>query len=172
MKRVLIFGYGNPGRQDDALGVLLADKMQKWARENNIESIGFDTNYQLNIEDALTVSEYELVIFADASIEQIDHILLTKVKPNQKTEFTMHAMSPDFVLHLCQSLYNKYPETYLLHIKGTEFELKEGLTTNGETNLNLACNFLVSAFKKSNFPKVILDHHCIEQKREIKTKSL
>ncbi len=170
MKKVLIFGYGNPGRQDDALGVLLADEMQKWARENNMESIDFDTNYQLNIEDALTISEYDMVIFADASIEQIDHIKLTRVESNQKTEFTMHAMSPDFVLHLCQSLYNKYPETYLLHIKGIEFELEEGLTTNGETNLNLAFDFLVNAFGRSNFPKDILDRHCIEQKGAINAK--
>ena len=160
MKKVLIFGYGNPGRQDDALGVMLADHMEKWAEEKGIKSIDFDTNYQLNIEDALTISEYDMVIFADASIEQITGFKLTKVIPSQKTEFTMHAMSPDFVLHLCQSLYDKYPSTYLLHIKGFEFEMKEILTTSGKENLSLAYDFMVDSFSKSSYPKDLLERHC------------
>ena len=168
MKKILIFGYGNPGRQDDALGVLLADQMEKWAEEMDIKSMDFDTNYQLNIEDALTISEYDMVVFADASIEQIADFKLSKVKPSQKTEFTMHAMSPDFVLHLCQSLYNKYPATYLLHIKGVEFEMKESLTVQGKNNLALAYEFLVNAFTKFSYPKDLLDRHCTEQTGEIK----
>ncbi len=164
----MIFGYGNPGRQDDALGVLFADRMEKWANEKGMGSISFDTNYQLNIEDSLTISEYDIVIFADASIEQIENFKLSKVSPSQKTEFTMHAMSPDFVLHLCQSLYNKYPASYLLHIKGFEFELKEGLTLNGKENLNLAYNFLKKVFSKHSLPKDFLDRHCSDQIGEIK----
>jgi hydrogenase maturation protease len=168
LKKILIFGYGNPGRQDDALGVLLADLMEKWAEEMDIKSMDFDTNYQLNIEDALTISEYDMVVFADASIEKIADFKLSKVKPSQKTEFTMHAMSPDFVLHLCQSLYNKYPATYLLHIKGVEFEMKESLTVQGKNNLALAYEFLVNAFTKFSYPKDLLDRHCTEQTGEIK----
>ena len=162
LKKVLIFGYGNPGRQDDALGVLLAEKMERWATENNLDSIQFDSNYQLNIEDSLTISEYDMVIFADASVEQIVNYTLTKVIPSQKTEFTMHAMSPAFVLHLCHSLYKKYPVTYLLHIKGVGFELKEGLTTAGETNLRLAFEFLTQAFSAASFPATYLDQHIVD----------
>lgn len=161
----MIFGYGNPGRQDDALGVLFADRMEKWANEKGMESISFDTNYQLNIEDSLTISEFDLVIFADASVEQIENFKLSKVIPSQKTEFTMHAMSPDFVLHLCQSLYNKYPATYLLHIKGFEFEMKETLTTKGRENLSLAYDFMVNSFSTSSYPKDILERNC-EGKKE------
>lgn len=164
----MIFGYGNPGRQDDALGILLADNMEEWAKEKGIKSMSFDTNYQLNIEDALTISEYDMVIFADASIERIAGFKLTKVKPNQKTEFTMHAMSPDFVLHLCQSLYNKYPETYLLHIKGIEFEMNEILTTKGKENLTLAYDFLVKVFTKFSYPKELLDEYSRDDEGETK----
>lgn len=167
MNKVLIFGYGNPGRQDDALGVLFADRMELWAKENGKTSLSFDTNYQLNIEDSLTISEYDLVIFADASIEQITDYKLTKVKPNQKTEFTMHAMSPDFVLHLCQSLYKKFPATYLIHIKGFEFELKEGLTSKGHENLNLALDFLVNIFSAQISSKDLLDKFSRNNEAEI-----
>ena len=62
MKKVLIYGYGNPGRQDDALGILLVEKMELWAKENGLGFIDFDSNYQLNIEDAMAISEYDIVI--------------------------------------------------------------------------------------------------------------
>lgn len=166
MKKVLIYGYGNPGRQDDALGVLLADQMDTWAKNNSQISIDFDSNYQLNIEDALTISEYDLVIFADASIEDISDFKITEVVPNQKTEFTMHAMSPEFVLHLCQSLYDKFPKTYLLHIKGYEFEFLGQPTAKASENLKLAMKFLSDLFSSSPIPIDLLDQH-LEDKIKI-----
>ena len=157
MKKILIYGYGNPGRQDDALGVLLAEKLDLWAKENGLKSMEFDSNYQLNIEDALTISEYDTVIFADASIEDIPDFAVTRVEPCQKTEFTMHAMAPEFVLHLCQSLYSKFPNTFLLHIKGYEFEFLGELTKQARENLNDALLFLKNVFSDSGNPVEILD---------------
>ena len=70
----------------------------------------------------------DIVIFADASIEEIDDFIFTKVNPDNSTiEFTMHAVSPAFVLDLCRKLYGKCPETYLIHIKGYEWEFEEKL---------------------------------------------
>jgi len=31
MKKTLIYGYGNPGRQDDAIGIMLVEKLEHWA---------------------------------------------------------------------------------------------------------------------------------------------
>ncbi len=168
MKKVLIYGYGNPGRQDDALGVLLAERMESWAKMNNLNSIDFDSNYQLNIEDALTISEYDFVIFADASMEDIGDYTITQVEPSEKTEFTMHAMSPDFILHLCHSLYHKFPKTYLIHIKGYEFNLLEQLTNTAKENLMKAVFFLTYAFSNSVFPDELLDQHVLECMETIK----
>ena len=141
MKRVLVYGYGNPGRQDDGLGVKLASLLEAWRDTKAISWLDVEVNYQLNIEDALTISDYDVVFFADASIEDIKNMELTKVMPSSKTEFTMHATTPAFILHLCHSLYDKYPETYLLHIKGYEFEFMEPLTTKAKSNLATAEEF-------------------------------
>jgi len=157
LKNILIYGYGNPGRQDDGLGILLAGQMEEWAQKNDLNFISFDSNYQLNIEDALTISAYDMVIFADASVEEISDFMIDKVEPQQKTEFTMHAMSPDFVLHLCQSLYNKYPQVYLLHIKGYEFEFMEPLTEKARQNLEMSRRFLVDILSDSMDPKGFMD---------------
>ncbi len=61
-----------PGRQDDGAGVMLAEKLDKWIVSMKLEGVHTDSNYQLNLEDAATISQYDLVIFADASQEELD----------------------------------------------------------------------------------------------------
>src|ERR1035438_7128927 len=105
---ILVYGYGNPGRQDDALGVRLAENIEQWVMDEHIQNVEVDCNYQLNIEDADRVSKADIVIFADASIEEIDDFIFSQVNPDNSTiEFTMHAVSPAFVLDLCRKLYGK-----------------------------------------------------------------
>ncbi len=150
MKKVLIYGYGNPGRHDDGLGIALVEKMQEWCSANGIENVDFDSNYQLNIEDAELISNYDLVIFADASAENIDNCQITGVNPSDaRVEFTMHAVSPAFVLKLCNDIFKKYPETLLLHIKGYVWDFKEGISARAQENLNSAFNILTGFLKES-----------------------
>jgi hydrogenase maturation protease len=140
--KILIYGYGNPGRQDDAAGVYLADEIQKWAEETHLTCIETDTNYQLNIEDVATISDKDLVVFADASREEIDSFILTELIPNPSVEFTMHHVSPSFVLHLCKEIYEKAPSSYLLHIKGYEWEFGSEMTQRSKENIRDALVFL------------------------------
>jgi hydrogenase maturation protease len=152
-KKILFYGYGNPGRQDDALGVSFVEEMEKWVRSQNIENIDFDTNYQLNIEDAEEISGYDVVIFADASIEPINSFDFTEVEPSEaQVEFTMHAVSVSFVVDLCQKMYNKIPKAYLVHIKGYEWELDfdKKLSTQAEINLYSALEFMKAKLKDLN----------------------
>ena len=143
--RILFFGYGNPGRQDDALGIRFIEQMETWIKEKGYQNIAFDSNYQLNIEDADTISEHDIVFFVDASMEQLESFSITEVEhSNAQVEFTMHAISPGVVLSLCEQIYNKVPQTYLIHIKGFEWELEfdKGLTPKAEDNLQNALKFM------------------------------
>jgi hydrogenase maturation protease len=141
MRKTLIYGYGNPGRQDDALGVLCATEIEKWAERENLDWLKVECSYQLNVEDAATISEFDQVIFVDASLEELDTLKMTEVLPNEaKIEFSMHALSPAYVLYLCRQIFNCSPKTYLLHIKGHEWDFVEGLSENAKSNLALAVN--------------------------------
>lgn len=143
MSKILVYGYGNPGRQDDALGNIMVEKLEEWAEENKLSNIEFDSNYQLNIEDADSISNFDIVYFLDASIEEIDSFELTEVQPSKNTvEFTMHAVSPGFVLDLCKKIYSKSPKTYLLHLKGYEFEFMEEITEKASENLDAGFEFM------------------------------
>jgi len=139
---ILVYGYGNPGRQDDGAGVLLAEKLEQWIGERQLEGIHTDSNYQLNLEDAATISKYDLVIFADASHEELDDFRLDPLVGSNRVEFTMHAVSPSFILHLSKEVFNHEPEAYLLHIKGYEWEFMGSMTEKGEKNLMSALRFV------------------------------
>lgn len=136
--QILIYGYGNPGRQDDGLGIALVSQLEEWAAENQITWIRFDNNYQLNIEDAEAISNHDLVIFADASEEEIDDFCLSVVDGSGKLAFTTHSASPSYILKLCQELFQKDPLVLLLHIKGYAWEFKEGLSQKAKENLQAA----------------------------------
>lgn len=140
--RILIFGYGNPGRQDDGLGVAIAERIEGWARQVSQTNIEVDSNYQLNIEDASNISEHDIVYFIDASKEDIDSFIIEEVSPSVKVEFTTHSASPGFILDLCHKIYRKYPQVYLLHIKGYEWEFMEEMTEKAKNNLEQAFQFL------------------------------
>jgi hydrogenase maturation protease len=140
--RILIYGYGNPGRQDDALGVMLSEKIDSWAKSENLPGIDTDQNYQLNIEDADKISQYDLVVFADASVNDIESFQMDRVLPDMKSDFSMHSVSPSFVTGLCNEAFKKRPEVYQLEIKGYKWEFMEKITENARKNLSSAEKFL------------------------------
>lgn len=140
--KILIYGYGNPGRQDDGLGVMLAEEMERWSVEKGCKDIHTDTNYQLNLEDADTLAKHDVVIFADASREDIESFIMEPLKASEQVEFTMHSVSPAFVLHLSSKAFNREPDAYLLHIKGYEWEFMGEISENARKNLNLAVEYL------------------------------
>ena len=142
MLNILLYGYGNPGRKDDGLGSIVIDLVEKWIIKKGIKNISVDSNYQLNIEDAYTIRDYDIVIFVDASIEEIDDFIVTRVEPSDKVNYSMHSVSPSFVLNLCNKLYHYTPETFLLHIKGYEFQLQEGLSEKAQKNFESAFTFI------------------------------
>lgn len=142
--QTLIYGYGNPGRMDDGLGARFIELVDEWLTKEQIDNIKTDCNYQLNIEDAAVVADYDRVIFVDASVvEDLKDFKLEPIEPNNATiEFTMHAVSTAFVIDLCRKIYNKLPEAYNLHIKAYDFDFVEALTPEANNNMINAFEFL------------------------------
>ena len=145
--KILVYGYGNPGRQDDGLGVRLVESLEQWIHDNHYSQVHTDSNYQLNLEDVATISGYDLVVFADASREDISGFRLDTLEASDRVEFTMHAVSPAFILHLCNQVFNHQPRAYLLHIRGYEWEFMEGMTEKAGVNLKAATEFMQEFLK-------------------------
>jgi len=117
-------------------------KLEDWSIETGLKGLSFDSNYQLNIEDADAIAEKDIVIFADASTEEIEDFILTEVTGERDVSFTTHAASPGYIVKLCGEIFNKFPKVYLLHIKGYQWEFKEGLSDRAESNLRRAVDFI------------------------------
>jgi len=149
--QILIYGYGNPGRQDDGLGIRLAERLEEWSTLKGLECVSFENNYQLNIEDAEAISNQDLVIFADASEEEIDDFCFSKVDGKGKLSFTTHAASPGYIVKLCNELFQKEPRVYLLHIKGYEWEFKEEISPRALVNLDRAIDYLKPILEDPSF---------------------
>jgi len=136
--KILVYGYGNPGRQDDGLGPALVERLE----DERIPGVATDTNYQLQIEDAVAVSESDTVIFVDATESGDVPFTFTELEPSDEIAFTTHTVSPGSVLALCQDMYRKKVRAYVLAIRGYGWEFAEKLTPVAEKNLEDAYRFL------------------------------
>lgn len=116
--------------------------MERWSAEMGFDFIHTDSNYQLSPEDADTLSKHDVVIFADASREDIGTFIVEPLKSSEQVEFTMHSVSPAFVLHLSRQAFDREPETLLIHIKGYEWEFMGELSDKARKNLNLAAEYI------------------------------
>ncbi len=136
--KILILGYGNPGRGDDALGPVLADAVEakQW------QGVSVDTDYQLNIEYALDLPKYDIVIFADASVSCQEPFEFRKIEPSHECACTTHSVSPESLLALTVDLNERPPDAYVLAVRGYDFEFKEGLSDAAKGNLKAAIDFL------------------------------
>lgn len=146
--RILIYAFGNPGRSDDGLGNAFVEQFQerlaKRKRENlPVPDCDFDSNFQLNIEDAERISHFDRVIFVDASVEEdLTDCQLSPLEEKDPVQFTTHAASPGYIARLCREIFHQSPEIYLLRIKGFDWEFKEGLSPEGKLNLERALGIL------------------------------
>lgn len=139
MNRVLLIGFGNPGRMDDGLGPMLAEELEG----AGTEGLDVESDYQLTVEDAEAVSRYDKVIFVDASANGPEPFDFREIQPGGAPGFSSHSVEPDEVLMLAKTLFGKTPKAYLMGIRGYEFnEFGEGLSERAAGNLKSAVEFV------------------------------
>jgi len=144
--RVLVLGYGNPGRQDDGLGPAAAAEIEKldWP------GVTARDNYQLVIEDAVDIAEHEVVWFVDAARSGGEPYEVLRLAPAFDVAFSSHLVKPETLLAIAEQYYGKSPEAYLVGIRGYEFEFLEGLTDHARSNLAQA--MVLIRHRISNLP--------------------
>jgi hydrogenase maturation protease len=148
-----VYGYGNPGRRDDGLGPRLAEEVEKLG----FPFVETDANYQLQIEDAARVAEFDLVVFADAAMSGAEPYAVKKLEPALKVAFTTHSMPPESVLAISRDHFGRSPDALLIGVRGYEFDLEEGLSRRALLNLKDACDFvilLLSEMKGKSMDKI------------------
>jgi hydrogenase maturation protease len=168
-RKILLIGYGNPGRHDDGLGPALAAAAEKLA----MPGLTVESDYQLCVEHAELAARHDVVIFADASLSgpepfSFDPLELARPaegdaspgsrkqdasrRPVGTTSFSSHALGPGEVLALAAGLFGTCPTAYLLGIRGYCFDqFGEGLSPQARFNLACALDFLENSLRNDSW---------------------
>ncbi len=137
--KVLLIGYGNPGRLDDGLGPELARIIES----RKVPGVTVDANYQLNVEDAAAVAEHDVVIFADAAVSGNEPFSFSEVTASFELGFSSHSVEPDALMGLVRVMFESGTRGYILGIRGYDFnEFGERLSVKARENLDEAVSFV------------------------------
>jgi hydrogenase maturation protease len=139
-KKILLLGYGNPDRGDDGaawhiLNQLFLDRNMP---DTDLftsdlipltENIDVWFNFQLLPEYTETISEYQKMVFIDAHTGEITEDLnFHKLAPAYTNSPFTHHMTPSSLLSIAESITGKYPESWMLSVRGYEFEFNCSLS--------------------------------------------
>ncbi len=124
MNKVLVIGYGNTLRGDDAAGVRAAELIAK--RCSEIECICM---HQLMPELVEKIAESETVFFLDADADASQVTQRLALPGMEGDQPRTHFISPESLLRLSQQLYQRTPfKAYIIGIPASQFEFSEELS--------------------------------------------
>ena len=136
--KLLILGYGNPGRGDDALGPELVEVIDA----DGLANIECQHDMQLQVEYVTDLQGRELTLFIDADASCDAPFHFSRISAEKDDSYTSHAMTPHAVLHAYRQVFGvDAPPAFLLRIRGYQFELGESLSEAASANLDAATSF-------------------------------
>jgi len=148
---ILVFTYGNPSRGDDGLGPAMFDLLEEHkTKTRELNDVELLTDYQLQIEHAVDLEHRKCILFVDASISASPPYDFQELQAEQDESYTTHAMNPAAILSVYQQINKQnHPPSFMLTIRGYEFDLGEGLTEQAEINLQQSFEFIKKLLKTS-----------------------
>ena len=123
--KILIIGYGNSLRGDDAIGQIIAEKIEE-LKVKNVDTLAL---HQLTPDIAEIISKYQVVFFVDASEDKlVNEVQVFDIKHSENRPQIEHAMTPENLLRLATDLYNTTPICNYVIIPAENFEFSETLS--------------------------------------------
>jgi hydrogenase maturation protease len=151
---IVLVGIGNSGRGDDGLGWEFVERITALG----LNSLDYEFRYQLQVEDAALISDYDVVIFIDSSEEKLsDGFKMSRCVSAIHSFFSTHEEAPGTILYLANTLYTKFPKAYTLAISGKEWGVETLLSIEARKNLESALSFFIGQFLPSVQPKMVLN---------------
>lgn len=138
--RILVIGFGNPGRGDDGIGPEIARRLQQAA----LDGVTVEMDYQLAVEHAAMVAEHDLTVFVDAMVEDAVPFSLEPVAAVPTDAAFTHHVTPGQVVSLARACFGVAPPCYLLGVRARQMDdFAEGLTPEAQRDLEAALAYLV-----------------------------
>ncbi|RUR72885.1 hydrogenase maturation protease [Chlorogloeopsis fritschii PCC 9212] len=143
---VLVIGYGNDLRCDDAIGQRVAEKIATQDLAN-VKSIAV---HQLTPELAANLANVDLAIFVDACFNcENSKVQVKSLLPATNSYIAGHLSNPQTLLALTQTLYSYYPQTWWVIVPGENFELGDRLSPVAQRGVAIALEKITSLINQA-----------------------
>ena len=155
--RVLVVGYGNVQRGDDALGPMAVERLRPLLADP-LKDVELLSCHQLAPELAEPLAGRELALFVDAErYGEPGTVRVRQLWPNAANAASLtHHVQPAALLALARELYGHAPEALLVTGAGATFESREGLSEQGRSALQEICRIV---------PRLIVDFRARQDAR-------
>ncbi len=141
--RVVVLGWGNVTRSDDALGPLLLERV----RRTELQHVTVVEDFQLQPEHAFDLSGHDLALFVDAGFETPTPFAFFQIAPRASLAFTSHTMAPEAVLDIHENVLGAAPTAFVLTVAGENFSVGDTLSAAAAQRLELASEFLLQRLR-------------------------
>jgi hydrogenase maturation protease len=134
-RNVLVIGYGNTLRGDDAVGQHVAQGVSSW-NSPGLTSIAVQ---QLSPELAEPLSRADLAIFVDAKIaDDGDLVDIQQLEGSNVAESIGHTSDPRRLLTLASAIFGRQPAAWLVSVQAANFSVHDGLSGSASRGALLA----------------------------------
>lgn len=141
---LLVLGWGNPSRGDDALGPLCVQQLRR-AWQHRGEAVEFLEDFQLQVEHALDLVGRRRVLLVDASRDGAAPFTASSVQAARDASYTTHALSAQALLQVFVVVQGHAPPPCtLLAIRGTRWGLGDALSDTAAAHLQAATQWALT----------------------------
>jgi hydrogenase maturation protease len=143
---ILVIGYGNVLRGDDAAGPKVADAVESLA----LPGVFVLTAHQLLPELAETLASCRMAIFVDARHESEDaETRVIEVTPAVASQTIGHISNPFHLLALTEAAFGQAPPAWLVSVPGLCFEVGDTMSECATRGVRQATECVVELVRAS-----------------------
>lgn len=128
--RVVVFAAGNEARGDDALGPMLAARLDSL----RLRGVTVHCDFQFQVEHALDLPQDGMALFVDAHCNQAQAVCFEALCAAEPFAGS-HALTPAQVLGVAQRIGHASSPAWLLSLGARSFGLGEPLSARGQLAL-------------------------------------
>jgi hydrogenase maturation protease len=148
---VLVIGYGNDLRSDDAVGKRVAEAVATW-KLPYVQALAV---HQLTPELTVQLTNAERAIFVDAYTATPDQeVQVYPLEAVHTGGIAGHTGDPQSLLALTKVLYNHCPQTWWVTIPGVNFEVGDSLSFTAKRGVAIALEQIDQLIGSPDFPKL------------------
>ena len=135
---LLVIGYGNTLRSDDAAGVLVAERITAL----DLPGVRVLARPVLTPELAVDLAHSVTAVFVDATADKTRDLVRVWLAPDDNIPVSTHATDPRALLALARELYGHAPGAWLLKVPATNFDHGEGLSEPTQRGIDAAVGYI------------------------------